>query len=53
MINKTKEAIDSIFLDHNSLISTFKFDKETDLVSEDTIYNLDIYKLKNSIISWR
>ena len=45
MINKTKEAIDSIFLDHNSLISTFKFDKETDLVSEDTIYNLDIYKL--------
>ena len=49
MINKTKEEIDSIFLDHNSLISTFKFDKETDLISEDTIYNLDIYKLKKPL----
>ena len=27
MINKTQESIDSIFLDHNSLISSFKFDK--------------------------
>jgi ABC-2 type transport system permease protein len=49
MINKTSEEIDSIFLDHNSLISTFKFDKETDLVSEDTIYNFDIHKLKTPL----
>ncbi len=49
MINKTQESIDSIFLDHNSLISTFKFDKEIDLVLEDTIYNFDIYKLKKPL----
>jgi len=47
MINKTTEAIDSIFLDHNSALSTFKFDKENSLVSEDTLYNFDIYKLRN------
>ena len=49
MINKTQESIDSIFLDHNSLISTFKFNKENNLVLEDTIYNLDIYKLKSPL----
>jgi len=49
MVNKTKQAIDSIFLDHNGLISTFEFDKETDLVLEDTLYNFDIYKLNTSL----
>ena len=49
MINKTNEIIDSIFLDHNSAISTFKFDKENTLVSEDTLYNFDIYKLKKPL----
>ena len=49
MVNKTKEVIDSIFLDHNGLTSTFKFNKEINLVSEDTIYNLDIYKLKSPL----
>ena len=49
MINKTKESIDSIFLNHNSAISTFEFNKENSLVSEDTIYNFDIYKLKKPL----
>tara|TARA_B100001094_G_scaffold188813_1_gene183067 strand:- start:5726 stop:9379 length:3654 start_codon:yes stop_codon:yes gene_type:complete len=49
MVNKTNEVIDSILLDHNGLISTFKFNKEINLVSEDTIYNLDIYKLKSPL----
>ena len=51
MINKTTEAIDSIFLDHNSALSTFKFDKENSLVSEDTLYNFDIYKLKKPLFT--
>ena len=51
MINKTTEPIDSIFLDHNSALSTFKFDKENSLVSEDTLYNFDIYKLKKPLFT--
>ena len=47
MVNKTSSTIDSLFLDHNDAISTFEFDKETDLVLEDTLYNFDIYRLKN------
>ncbi|MBL6647956.1 MAG: hypothetical protein ISP57_03475 [Flavobacteriaceae bacterium] len=49
MVNKTSSTIDSLFLDHNDAISTFEFDKETDLVLEDTLYNFDIYRLKNPL----
>ena len=49
IVNKTSNAIDSLFLNHGSSISTFKFDKETDLVLEDTLYNFDIYKLKQAL----
>ena len=49
MVNKTSNVIDSLFLDHNDAISTFEFDKETDLVLEDTLYNFDIYRLKNPL----
>ncbi|WP_053977736.1 ABC transporter permease/M1 family aminopeptidase [Mangrovimonas xylaniphaga] len=50
MINKTDVAIDSIFLNHNSYPSTFEFDKPNTLVSEDTIYNFDIYELKQPML---
>ena len=49
MVNKTSNSIDSLFLNHGSSISTFEFNKETDLVLEDTLYDFDIYKLKNSL----
>ncbi|NQY30535.1 MAG: hypothetical protein HRT69_13825 [Flavobacteriaceae bacterium] len=49
MVNKTSQAIDSLFLNHNSYPSTFKFNRETKLVSEDTLYNFDIYKLKQPL----
>ena len=49
MVNKTSVAIDSILLNHNKYPSTFKFNKDIDLVSEDTIYNFDIYKLKQAL----
>jgi len=49
MINKSSEAIDSIFLNHNDYISTFAFSKPNRLVSEDTIYHFDIYKLEAAL----
>lgn len=49
MINKTNEPIDSLFLNYNDYPSTFVFDQETDLVSKDSIFNFDIYKLKKSL----
>ncbi|WP_272150015.1 M1 family aminopeptidase [Tenacibaculum aiptasiae] len=49
MINKTNEAIDSVFLNHNDYPSTFKFNKPNTLVLEDTIQNFDIYKFKTPI----
>ncbi|WMI67444.1 M1 family aminopeptidase [Mangrovimonas sp. YM274] len=50
MINKTDVAIDSLFLNHNSYPSTFEFDRPNTLVSEDTIYNFDIYELKRPLL---
>lgn len=49
MVNKTTEVIDTLLLNHNKYPSTFNFNKEVDLVSEDTIYNFDIYKLKQGL----
>jgi len=49
LVNKTNQAIDSLLLNHNKYPSTFKFNRETKLVSEDTLYNFDIYKLKHAL----
>ncbi len=49
MINKTDAVIDSLFLNHNSYINTFTFDKENTLVLEDTIQNFNIYQLKTPL----
>ncbi|WP_343330296.1 ABC transporter permease/M1 family aminopeptidase [Polaribacter staleyi] len=50
MVNKTNEAIDTLFLNHNSLESTFEFNKENTLVLEDTIQHFDMYQFKNKIL---
>ncbi|WP_460218680.1 ABC transporter permease/M1 family aminopeptidase [Psychroserpens sp. MEBiC05023] len=50
MVNKTNQAIDSLFLNHNDYISTFVFDKANALVLEDTLYEFDIYKLKAPLL---
>ena len=50
MINKTDKAIDSIFLNHNSLENTFEFNKPNNLVLEDTVFNFDIYKFDKKIL---
>jgi ABC-2 type transport system permease protein len=49
MVNKTNKEIDSIFLNHNSLESTFTFSKPNKLVLEDTINNFDIYHFDKKI----
>ena len=49
MVNKTATAIDSIFLNYNSLESTFKFDKSNNLVLEDTVFNFNIYTFDKRI----
>jgi len=49
LVNKTNQAIDSIFLNHNSLESTFVFNKSNKLVLEDTIFNFDIYRFDKKI----
>ena len=50
MVNKTNQAIDSIFLNHNDYPSSFEFDRANLLVSEDTLFNFDIYTLKRPLI---
>ncbi|PCH77827.1 MAG: hypothetical protein COB98_02315 [Flavobacteriaceae bacterium] len=50
MVNKTAQAIDTILVNHNNYPSTFEFDRENMLVSEDTVYNFDIYKLDKKLI---
>ncbi|GAA4281760.1 M1 family aminopeptidase [Gaetbulibacter aestuarii] len=49
MVNKSGEVIDSILLNHNDYPSTFRFDKPVNLVSEDTVYNFNIYQLKSPL----
>lgn len=50
MVNKTNQAIDSVFLNHNDYTSTFEFDRANSLVLEDTLYDFDIYELKSPMM---
>jgi ABC-2 type transport system permease protein len=50
MVNKSNQTIDSILLKHNDYPSTFKFNRENTLVSEDTLYHFDIYRLKQPLL---
>lgn len=45
MVNKTEEAIDTLFLNYNGYDNTFSFDKNLELVSLDTVYNFNIYEI--------
>ncbi len=49
IVNKTDENIDSLFLNHNSYPSEFKFSVENELVLEDTVYNYDFYRLAEAM----
>lgn len=47
--NKTENQIDSIFINYNGYETVLKFEVPTTLVSEDTLYNFNIYKLKAAL----
>ena len=47
--NKTKKTIDTLFVNLNSFEHTVKLNVENSLVSADTLYNFNIYKLKSSL----
>ena len=49
LINKTNKAIDSVFLNHNSLENSFEFNKPNILVLEDSVFNFDIYYFEKKI----
>lgn len=45
LVNKTDQTIDSLFVDHNDYDNKFTLNKPSTLVSEDTLFNFNIYRL--------
>ncbi|MEP1035008.1 M1 family aminopeptidase [Ekhidna sp.] len=45
VVNKSKEDIDSLFLNHTNYPSEFSFSVANELVMEDTTYHYDFYRL--------
>lgn len=48
--NKTKETIDSLFVNYASKETAFTFDKEMTLLSKDTLFNFNIYRFKTPLV---
>lgn len=49
LINKTKVAIDNLFLKYNNYPSTFEFNKSNTLVSKDSLFQFNIYRLDKAL----
>ncbi len=50
MVNKSKGAIDSLLLNYNDFPSTFEFNKPNELILKDSVFNFNIYKLKEALM---
>ena len=50
MVNKSETNIDSIFINHGRNLETISFDVKNQLVSNDTLYDFDIYKLDKALL---
>ena len=50
MVNKTGKAIDTLFLNTNSYLNTFEFSTANELVVNDTVNLIQLYKLKESLL---
>lgn len=48
--NKSKESIDSLFINYNGFENKFTLNKENTLVSRDTLFNFNIYRLKTPLV---
>lgn len=49
MVNKTEEAIDSIFIMHKGYPITFDFDRTNSLVCNDSLFQFQIYRLDKAL----
>lgn len=49
MVNKSDEAIDSVFLKHKDYPSTFEFNRPHNLISKDNRHRFDIYELQEAL----
>ena len=49
MVNKSGKNIDSIFVNHDRDLKTIAFNAKNTLVSKDTLFNFDIYKLEKAL----
>jgi ABC-2 type transport system permease protein len=49
LINKSKEGIDSVFVNYNDYETKLAFGKGAKLVSRDSVYNFNIYKLAKTL----
>ena len=49
MVNKTDKSIDSLFVDYGQNLQTITFSAKNKLVSKDTLYRFDIYKLEKAL----
>lgn len=49
MVNKSGRDIDSIFVNHGRNLQTMTFNAKNQLVSKDTIFDFDIYKLAEAL----
>ena len=47
--NKTTHTIDSLFINYNNYKNHFSFNRATQLISNDTVYNFNIYLLKKPL----
>jgi ABC-2 type transport system permease protein len=50
MVNKSGKNIDSIFVDYGTNLKTIRFDAKNKLVSKDTLYKFDIYRLEKALL---
>lgn len=49
LVNKAEVAIDSLFLKYNTYPSTFEFNKSNTLVSKDSLFKFNMYRLEKAL----
>ncbi len=50
LVNKTAKVIDSLLINYNDYPLTLEFGRSTELLSRDTVYHFDIYRLLEPLI---
>lgn len=50
MVNKTNQSIDTLFLNTNGYINTYDFSVDNEMVVNDTVHRINLYKLKQPLM---